>query len=155
VDSCLDLPLCREASNCSSLHTSGRFSSPFGRPSVFDQASGFLFKHRYWKIAATVWTTWIHVRMRSSIRQVSQFKSRRPDDSQHGPDMEIACIRLTVWMPILLVRTGEASIWKLRAADVRLSGRQCLTVRTRLSNRRDFLRNFWNFGRTVVLSDSL
>jgi hypothetical protein len=72
-----DLPLCREASNCSSLHPSGRFSSPSGRPSVFDQASGFLSKHRYGKITAAVWKTWIPVRMRSSIRQVSQFKSRR------------------------------------------------------------------------------
>jgi hypothetical protein len=37
------------------------------------------------------------VRTRSSISQVSQFKSRRPDASHHGPDarvsnMEIACI---------------------------------------------------------------
>jgi hypothetical protein len=59
----------------------------------------FFPKHRYGKIAATVRTTWIPVWTRSSIRQVSQFKSRRPDASQHGPDaqasdMEIACISL-------------------------------------------------------------
>jgi hypothetical protein len=32
-----DLPLCWEASNCSSLHSSGCFSSTFRRHSVFDQ----------------------------------------------------------------------------------------------------------------------
>jgi hypothetical protein len=45
----------------------------------------FFPKHRYGKIAATVRTTWIPVRTCSSIRQVSQFKFRRPDASQHGP----------------------------------------------------------------------
>jgi hypothetical protein len=49
MDSCPDLPLCREASNCSSLHPSGRFSSPSGRSSVFDQASGFLSKTQIWE----------------------------------------------------------------------------------------------------------
>jgi hypothetical protein len=68
---------------------------------VFDQASGFLSKHRYGKIIATVRTTWIPVQTRSSIRQVLQFKSRRPDDGPHGPDtrasdMEIAYIKSTV-----------------------------------------------------------
>jgi hypothetical protein len=142
VDSNPGLPLCRESLNCSNLHTSGRFSSPSGRSSVFDQASGFLSKHRYGKITATFRTTRIPVRTRSSIRQVSQFKSRRPDDSQHGPDarasdMEIVCIRLTVRTPILMVRTCRASIWKLLAADVRLFGRQCLTVRTAYDHRPD------------------
>jgi hypothetical protein len=70
---------------------------------------------------------WIPVRTRSSIRQVSHSKSRRPDASLHGPDarasyMEIACIRPTVWMAIPLVRTSEALIWKLRAAEVQPSG---------------------------------
>jgi hypothetical protein len=67
----LNLPLCREASNYSSLHPFGHFSSPSRRLSVFDQASVFLSKHRYGKIAATVWTTWIPIRTRSSIRQVN------------------------------------------------------------------------------------
>jgi len=89
---------------------------------VFDQASGFLSKHRYGKIAAAFWTTWNPVRTRSSKRQVSQFNSGSPDASQHGPDtqtsdMEIACIRLTVWTPIFLVWRCEAFIWKLLAAD--------------------------------------
>jgi hypothetical protein len=147
VDSRLDLPLCREASNCSSLHTSKRFSFLSEQPSMFDQASRFLSKYRYGKIAATVRMMWIPVWTRSSIRQVSQFKSRCQDDSQHGPDArasdtEIDCIRLTARMPILLVRTRGASIWKLLAADVRPSERKCLTVRTRLSNRKDLQGNF-------------
>jgi hypothetical protein len=92
------LPLCREVSNCSSLHPSRRFSSTSGRYSVFDKLQDFFPKHSYGKIAATVRTTWIPVRTRSSIRQVSQFKSRRPDDGPYGSDartsdMEIACIK--------------------------------------------------------------
>jgi hypothetical protein len=111
----------------------------------------FIPKHRYGKIAATV-------RTRSSIRQVSQFKSRCPDASHHGSNprvsnIEIACIRSTVRTTILLVRTREGSIWKLLVANVRPSGRQGNTVRMRLSNRKDFQRNFWNFGRTVVHPD--
>jgi hypothetical protein len=70
----------------------------------------FFPKPRYGKIAATVRTTWILVWMRSSIRQVSQFKSRCPDASQHGPDarasdMEIACIRSAIRMTIIPART--------------------------------------------------
>jgi hypothetical protein len=89
-----DLPLCREVLNCSSLHPSRHFSSTSGRLSVFNKLQDFFPKHSYGKIAATVWT-------RSSIRQVLQFKSRRPDDGPHGPDtrasdMEIAYIKSTV-----------------------------------------------------------
>jgi hypothetical protein len=92
-----DLPLCREASNCSSLHPFGRFSSTSGRHSMFDQLWDFFPKHRYGKIAATVRTMWIPVRTHSSIRQVSLSKFRRLDASLHGPNvratyMEIACI---------------------------------------------------------------
>jgi hypothetical protein len=81
-----DLPLCREASNCSSLHPSGCFSSTFGRHSVFDQLWDFFPKHRYGKIVATVRTMWSPVQTRSFIRQVSHSKSRRPDASLHGLD---------------------------------------------------------------------
>jgi hypothetical protein len=92
----LDLPLCREASNCSSLHLSGRFSSMSGRHSVFNQLWDFFPKHRYGKTAATVRTMWIPVRTRSSIRQVAHSKFRHPDNRCHGPDMpsldmEIEC----------------------------------------------------------------
>jgi hypothetical protein len=117
----------------------------------------FFPKHRYGKIIATVWTTWIPVRTRSSIRQVSQFKSKRPDASHHSPDgrasdMEIACIRSTVRMTILPVRTREASIWKLLAATVRTTGQYCLD--TALKQER-FQRNSLNFGRTVVCPNGL
>jgi hypothetical protein len=49
--------------------------------------------------------------------------------------------------PSSLVWTRESLIWKLLAADMQPSGRQCLTVRTRLSNRKDFQRKsqkFWS-----------
>jgi hypothetical protein len=138
-----DLPLCREASNCSSLHSSRRFSSTFGRQSVFDQLWDFLPKHSYGKIVPTVRTTWIPIRTRSSIRQVSHLKSKRPDVNPLGPDarasyMEIACIRSIVRMTIPLVRTQEALVWKLLVAEVRPSGRQDTTVRTRLKSGKNF-----------------
>jgi len=44
--------------------------------------------------------------------------------------MEIACIISTIRTTILLVRTREASIWKLLAVNVRPSGRQGNTVRS-------------------------
>jgi hypothetical protein len=140
----LDLPLCREALNCSSLHPSRRFSSTSGLHSGFDQLLwDFLPKHRYGKIFATVQTMWISVWKRSFIRQVSYSKSRRPDASLHGPnalasDMEIACIRSTVQMTIPLVLTREALIWKLRALEVRPFRRRGTTVRTRLKLGKNF-----------------
>jgi hypothetical protein len=139
----LDLPLCREASNCSSLHSSGRFSITFERHSVFDQLWDFFPKHIYGKIAATVRTMWIPVRTRSSIRQVAHSKFRRPEPSLHGSDvratyMKIACIRSTVQTTIPLVRTREALIWKMCAAKVRPSRRQGNTVRKRLKSGKNF-----------------
>jgi hypothetical protein len=79
-----DLPLCQEASNCSSLHPSGRFSSTSRRYSVFDQLWDFFPKHRYGKITATIRMMWIPVQISSSIRQVAHSKFRRPDNSLHG-----------------------------------------------------------------------
>jgi hypothetical protein len=153
-----NLPLCREVSNCSSLHPFGRFSSPSERISVFDKLQNFFPKHSYGKIATTFRTTWIPVRTRLSIRQASQFKSRCLDASQHGPnsgasDMEIVCIKSTVRTTILLVQTREAFIWKLLAANVRLSGRQGTTVWTRLRNRKEFQRNSRTIDRTIVRPD--
>jgi len=142
-----DLPLCREALNCSSLHLFGRFSSTSGRLSVFNTLQDFFPKHSYGKIAVTVRTTWILVRTRSSIRQVSYSKSRCPDASQHGPDarasnMEIACIRSTVWTTIHLVRTREALVRKLLAAEVRPSRRQDTTIQTRFKTGKNFSKIF-------------
>jgi hypothetical protein len=129
-----DLPLCREALNCSSLHPSGCFSSTSGRHSVFDQLWDFFPKHKYGKIAATVRKMWIPVRTSSSIRQVEHSKFRRLDIGLHGSDtwatyMEIACIWSTVRKTIPLVQTCEALIRKLRTVEVRLSGRQGKTIR--------------------------
>jgi hypothetical protein len=119
---CPDLPLCQEASNCSSLHPFGCFSSPSGRHSVFDQASGFLFKTQIWEdrcnrpddvdsrpdtfihkasIAFKIQTSgyqssWSE---RSSIRYGNcVHQINRPDDHPPGPDtrslyMEITCSR--------------------------------------------------------------
>jgi hypothetical protein len=57
-----DLPLCGEASNCSNLHPSGRFSSTSGRLSVFDKLHDFFPKHSYEKFAVAVRAMWIPVR---------------------------------------------------------------------------------------------
>jgi hypothetical protein len=46
--------------------------------------------------------------------------------------MEIACIRSTIRRTIPLAQTPEALVWKLLSTEVRLSGRQGTTVRTRL-----------------------
>jgi hypothetical protein len=124
----LDLPLCREASSCSNLHSSVCLSSTSRHRPVFDQLWDFFSKHRYGKIAASVWTMCVPVRTRSFIRQVVHSKSRGPDVSLHGSDaqasyMKIAFIRSTVWMIDVMVRTRQALIWKLRAAKMRLSGR--------------------------------
>jgi hypothetical protein len=137
------LPLCQEALNCTNLHLFERFSSMSGRLSVFNQLWDFLPKHRYGKIAATVQTMWIPVRTRSSIRQVVHSKFRCLDDSIHGLDvratyMEIACIWSTVGTAIPLVRTREALIWKLCAAEVRPSGQQGNIVRTWLKTGNNF-----------------
>jgi len=123
------------------------FQQPTGRLSVFDQASDFLSKIKYGKIATTVRTTWIPVRTRYSLRQVRNSNSTVRTPAYHGPDarmtyMEITCKISPVQAAILLVRTREAFIRKLLAAEVRRSGRQCLTIRMRLSNKKDLQRKF-------------
>jgi len=155
----LDLPLCREASNCSSLHPSGRFSSTSGRRPVFDQLWDFLPKHKNGKTVATIQTMWIPFRTRSFIRQVMQSKSRRPNVSLHGPDarasyMEIACIRSTVRTIDAMVQTPQALIWKLHVAKVRSSRRQSNTVWARLNSGKNFSK-IWKADRTVVRPDAL
>lgn len=136
-------PLCQEASNCSILHPSGRFSSTARWHSCSTKLQDFFPKHRYGKIAATVRMMWIPVQMRSSIRQVSH---QNPDvrtpvfmirTCEHHI-WKIVCIRSTVWTTVPLVQTSEASIGKLRAAEVRPSGRQCNTVRTWFKSGKNF-----------------
>jgi hypothetical protein len=138
-----DLPLCRETSNCSSLHPSGCFSSTSGRLLVFDKLQAFFPKHSYGKFAAAVRKTWIPVRTLSSIRQVSHSKSRRSDVSPlspdvHASDMEIACIRSTIRTTIPLVRTREVLIWKILATEVRPSRRHGTTVPRQLKSGKNF-----------------
>jgi hypothetical protein len=86
---------------------------------------------------------WIPVRTHYSLRQVRNSNSTIRTSICHGrdarsTDMEIACRRSTVWTAI---PHGPD------ARSMRPSGRQCLTVRTRLSNRKDFQRKiseFWS-----------
>jgi hypothetical protein len=61
--------------------------------------------------------------------------------------MEIACIRSTVWTTISLVRTREALVWKLLAAEVRPSEGQDTTVWTRLKTGKNFSEIF---GKLIV-----
>jgi hypothetical protein len=155
----LDLPLCREASNCSSLHPSRCLSSTSGHRSVFNQLWDFIPKHIYGKTAATVSMMWIPVLTRSFIGQVVHSKFNFPDDSIHDPDaqasyMEITCIRLTVQTTAVMVRTRQALIWKLRTAKVRLSGRWGNTVRTRLYLGNNFCK-IWKADSRVVRLDAL
>jgi hypothetical protein len=109
-------------------------------------------RHSYGKMAATVRAMCDPVRTMSSIKQVLHSKSRCPDVSPLGPDtrasdMEIVCIRSTVQTTIPLVRTHEALVWKLLAAEVRLFGRQGTIIRTRLKLGKNFSRSF---GKPIV-----
>jgi hypothetical protein len=97
----LNLPLCRELSNCSILYPSGRLSNMAGCLSMFDRLKDFFPKHKYGKTATTVQTMSVLVWMLSFIRQVMHTKFNCPDVSLHGSDaqalyMEIACISSTV-----------------------------------------------------------
>jgi hypothetical protein len=155
-----NLPLCREALNCSNLHPSGHFSSPSGQHSVFDQASRFLSKTQILEYRwdrpndvdsrpdALIHKASIAFKIKTSERQ-SAWSGRasirygncvhqinHPDDHPPGPDarslyMEITCSRRTT------VRTTGQH--RPDAAEIR----------------KDFQQNFWNFGRTVVHPDSL
>jgi hypothetical protein len=52
--------------------------------------------------------------------------------------MESAWIKSTIRTTILLLRTCEAVVWKLLAAEVRPSRRQGITVRTQLKTGKNF-----------------
>jgi len=174
VDFHLDPSLYREASIPACIRLNDSAACPDA--SQYSTKLQILFKIIYGKIAETVRMTWIPVRTRFSLRQESQFKFNRPDVCQHGSDarstdMEIADSTSTVRTPVfhgtdahtvdmkiacwrLIVRTtiphspdAWTLIWKLLAADVRPSRRQCLTFRTQLSNRKDFQwksQKFWS-----------
>jgi hypothetical protein len=128
---------------------------PSGRHSVFDKLRVSASRHSYGKTEATVRKMCDPVRTMSSIRQVVHIKFNRPDASQHGPnalasDIEIAYIKSTVRTTIPPVRTSEAFIWKLLAAEMWPSGQQGTTVQTRLKNRKEFQQNSREVNRTVV-----
>jgi hypothetical protein len=99
----------------------------------------------------------------SSKTQIWEDRCNRPDDVDSRPDALIhnaSCAfkiqtsrqqpswsgrarylygkRATVRTTIPLVQTGEALIWKLRAAEVRLSKQQGNTVRTQLKSGKNF-----------------
>jgi len=85
---------------------------------------------------------------RATNMEISDSTSTVRMTAYHGPDariadMEIACWSSAVWTLIPHGPDARRLIWKLLAADVRPSGRQCLTVRTRLLNWKDFQRNSW------------
>jgi len=91
--------------------------------------------------------TYAHTLSLNSISIFSDSTSTVRTSASLGPnariaDMEIACWRIAIRTIIPLGPNAISLIWKLLAADVRPSGRQCLTVRTRLLNRKDFQRNF-------------
>jgi hypothetical protein len=139
----LDLPLCLEASNCSSLHLSRSFNNMYGRHSMFDQLWDFFPKHRYRKTAATVWTMWIPVWTSSSIRQVAHSRFRRPDDGIHGSDarasyMEIAFIWFTAgrqmsWSGLAKPWYGNWVQLKYDRLDDKETPFRCSSIQERIS----------------------
>jgi hypothetical protein len=85
---------------------------------------------------ASVWTFQHHIQTTLSVRpamgylsktQIWEDRCNYPNDVDSRPNMLIhkasRAIKSTVRTIIPLVRTCEASIWKLRAAEVRPSGR--------------------------------
>jgi len=126
VDFRLDPSLYREGSVLACIRPNDSAARPNASQSTKLQ---ILSKIKYGNIAATVRTTWYPVRTRFSLRQVRKSNSTVRTLVCHYPDarstnMEIACRRSTVRTAIILVRTPEALIRKLLAADVGPSGRQ-------------------------------
>jgi hypothetical protein len=80
--------------------------------------------------------------------EITDSTSTVGSPSPHGPDartvdMEIVCWRIAVRTLLPHGLDAQSLTWKLLAADVQLSERQCLTIRTMFLYRKDFLRNFW------------
>jgi hypothetical protein len=136
------------------------FQEPFRTTLSVRPSFIFSFQNQIWENAATARTTWIPVQTHYSLRQVHNSNSTVRTPVYHGPDarmtdMKITCSRSPIRTAVLLVRTRKAFIKELLAVDMRSSGRQYLTVRTLLSNRKDLQRNFWNFSPTFVRPDGL
>jgi hypothetical protein len=112
VDSCPDLPLCREASNCSSLHLSGHFSGPSGRPSVLEKLQDFFPRHNYGKIAAIVSTLVSMVRTR-----VHQIWKLRASDQPSG--------RPSAWSRRVKPLYGNYLQWTCDRPDEKATPSEC------------------------------
>jgi len=144
-----DLPLCREPSNCSSLHPFGLFSNTSECLLAFDRLKDFFPKHRYGKTTATVRTMCVLIWTLSLIRQVLHSMFNHSDVSLQGPDaqasyMEIACNNSTV-------RMRKALIWKMRVGKVQPSERYGNTVRMRLNSENNFSKFEKPIARLFVL----
>jgi hypothetical protein len=109
-----DRPLCQEDSNCSSLHPSGRFNSMSKRLLVFNKLQK-ISKTQLWEDYCNR-SDFVDSRPDVRIHKASiAFKSRHPNNGPHGSDtrasdMEITCIRSTIWTIFLLVRMSEALV---------------------------------------------
>jgi hypothetical protein len=80
--------------------------------------------------------------------EIADSTSTVQTSASHGTDshiaeMEIACWKISFRTFIPLGPDVRSLIWKLFVVDMRPSKHQCLTVRTRLLNRKDFQQNFW------------
>jgi hypothetical protein len=122
------------------------FQQPVQKTLNVQQASGFLSKAQLWEDRcnrpgdvdscpdALIHKASIAIQIQTSGRR-SSWSGRacinRLDDHPPGP-------------------VHEASIWKLLAPDVRPSGRQGTTIRTRLRNRKEFQQNSRTINHTVV-----
>jgi len=155
----LDLPLCREASNFSSLHPSRRFSSTSRRLLVFNNLQYFFPKTQLWEVHcncpddvdsrsdALIHKASIIFKIQTSKRQSSwsrrasirygngMHQINHPDDHPLGPDerslgMEITC-------------SGSATVW--------MTGHHRLDA---AQNRKEFQLNFLKVDRTVVRPDA-
>jgi hypothetical protein len=152
------------------LHPSGRLNSPSGRLLVIDQLqilSKFNLREDFFNRSddvdsrpdALIHKARIAIQIslfgrqsalvRTRVQQLRKLPIRLQPSGQltayHGPDariaeMEIVCLSSAVRTLIPYGSDARSLIWKLLAADVRPSGRLCLTVLTRLSNMIDFQR---------------
>jgi len=114
--------------------------------------------HTVWtpdRLASSVWTTYLFIQTLHCIEKLlfqlaSVRTSQQPvrtsiTDRSASDSFQVQDMGRMIHRP-----DARSLIWKLLAADVRPSRRQCLTVRTRLLNRKDFQRNFQKILSTVV-----
>jgi hypothetical protein len=152
VDSRPDLPLCRETSNCSSLHPSRRLS-------VFDQASGFLSKTQIWEDCCNrsddvdsrpdtlIHKASIAIQIQTSGRASIRYENcvhpiSCPNDHPRSLDARSLCMEITCSERATVQTTGHhcpdaalkqerssAKVLEFRSNSC-LSGRPMTTIRT-------------------------